>query len=128
MSFIRTHLETERDRKFVLIHAVYASWDLGYRAEIEALRRRYKNLYYIPTISRPVADPNYDGYHDRIEEMITNGIIKKRCQITLDPSDTHVYLCGNPKMIEGVGDLLVTKGFTMDKGRVIGNIHKEEYW
>ena len=66
----------------------------------------------------------------------------------LDPTRTHVYLCGNPNMIgvpvkdrasgtrtypkpTGVIELLETRyGFTADDAAagLRGNVHFEEYW
>ena len=60
--------------------------------------------------------------------------------VSLDPATTHVYMCGNPAMIgipdeegvfpatTGVVELLVERGFTIDKRGQPGNIHYEEYW
>ncbi|MEZ5320915.1 MAG: hypothetical protein R2698_02320 [Microthrixaceae bacterium] len=64
--------------------------------------------------------------------------------MTLDPANTHVFLCGNPSMIGlpeeseggetvfpstvGVVQLLVERGFTLDQRKQRGNIHYEEYW
>lgn len=64
----------------------------------------------------------------------------------LDPARTHVYLCGNPKMIgapdkdktgrlvypqpPGVVGLLEERGFRVDQpqAKEHGNIHFEKYW
>ena len=68
-------------------------------------------------------------------------------QASLDPAKTHVFLCGNPKMIGvpvkdpqtgrrsypvpvGVIELLEKRGFQVDNhaAKIKGNIHFEEYW
>jgi ferredoxin--NADP+ reductase len=62
----------------------------------------------------------------------------------MDPSDTHIFLCGNPAMLGipkirggekiwpegkmGVIQLMENRGFTMDYSRTKGNIHYEKYW
>jgi ferredoxin--NADP+ reductase len=71
-------------------------------------------------------------------------MLEEQTGISLDPASTHVFLCGNPLMIglpeweedgtpiwpepRGVSEILAEKGFTVDHGRTVGNIHYEEYW
>ena len=82
-----------------------------------------------------------------IQDLITSGALEKHLGRPLDPEDTHVYLCGNPKMIgaprvdrqtgqalypqpPGVVEILGRRNFKMDMPSIkfIGNIHFEEYW
>ena len=83
-----------------------------------------------------------------IQDLITSGRLEERLGRPLDPATTHVYLCGNPKMIgvpvkdpvtrarrypqpAGVVEILETRfGFTADNpaAKVRGNVHFEEYW
>jgi len=73
--------------------------------------------------------------------VITNKTLETQFGIELDPATTDVFLCGNPAMIglpegddqawpetTGVVELLVAKGFTLDRRGNPGNIHFEEYW
>ena len=82
-----------------------------------------------------------------IQDLITSGDLEKRLAETLDPKRTHVYLCGNPKMIgvphrdketgtktypepAGVIEVLEARGFQADVSamKFKGNVHFEEYW
>ena len=82
-----------------------------------------------------------------IQDLITSGQLEERLGDALDPARTHVYLCGNPKMIGvpnvdkttgfsifpqplGLIEILSKRGFQMDQPSVKlkGNIHVEEYW
>jgi ferredoxin--NADP+ reductase len=82
-----------------------------------------------------------------IQDLITSGQLEERLGQALDPERTHVYLCGNPKMIGvpernrdtgerayprpvGIIEVLERRGFQVDQAqpRVQGNIHFEEYW
>ena len=42
--------------------------------------------------------------------------------------DTHVFVCGNPGMIESLVDLLASEGFTEHKKNAPGQIYVERYW
>jgi ferredoxin--NADP+ reductase len=117
--------------------------DLGYLATHEELMRRYPRYTYLPLTTR---EPG-QGSKRYIQDLITGGDLEERLGQPLDPAATHVYLCGNPKMIgvpdkdretgqkvypkpSGVIELLEARGFRPDQPNIKfkGNIHFEEYW
>jgi ferredoxin--NADP+ reductase len=117
--------------------------DLGYVETHERLMKRYPNYTYWPLTTREA-----DSIHRKvyIQDLITSGELERRLGHPLDPSRTHVFLCGNPKMIgiptvdrstgrstypqpTGVIELLEQRGFRSDQSsRQRGNIHFEKYW
>jgi ferredoxin--NADP+ reductase len=118
--------------------------DLGYTAVHERLVKGFPNYHYVPLTTRE-ADTGKKVY---VQDLIASGQLEERLGRNLDPASTHVYLCGNPKMIgvpvkdpatrerkypqpPGVVELLETRfGFTADNpaAKVRGNVHFEEYW
>jgi ferredoxin--NADP+ reductase len=118
--------------------------DLGYLDTHEELMRRFPNYTYLPLVTR---EPDLAGRKVYIQDLITSGELEERLGRLLDPEHTHVYLCGNPKMIgvpdreretgrlvypqpPGVIEILEGRGFRTDQPQIktIGNIHYEEYW
>lgn len=118
--------------------------DLGYRQIHEDLARRYSNYRYLSLTTRETINIGQKVY---IQDLITSGQLEERLGDSLDPSRTHVYLCGNPKMIGvpnidkatgaqsfpqplGVIEILSERGFKLDQPslKFKGNIHVEEYW
>ena len=118
--------------------------DLGYLATHTELMRRHANYIYLPLTTREADTVDQKVY---IQDLITSGQMAERLGAPLDPAKTHVYLCGNPKMIGvpekdketgartypktvGVVELLEKMGFAVDNptAKVTGNIHFEEYW
>jgi ferredoxin--NADP+ reductase len=118
--------------------------DLGYLAVHEELMRRYHNYTYVPLTTR---EPETVNRKVHIQDLITSGALEERLGGRLDPATTHVFLCGNPGMIgvpnrdpangapvypqpPGVVELLQHRGFQADRpqGKMVGNIHFEEYW
>jgi ferredoxin--NADP+ reductase len=113
--------------------------DLGYIDKHRALERRYPNYTYMPMPTREDDVPKR-----YIQSLITDNWFETQLGLTLDPERTNVFLCGNPAMIGipeqgedgeehfpetvGVVQLLVERGFTVDRRREPGNIHYEEYW
>ncbi len=128
VSMLRTMLVNDAERRFVVLHGARYSWDLGYRGELESLARVRPNFTYIPSITRPAADPHFKGLTGRIQALIEQDLITERSDVPLDPAVADVFLCGNPAMIDIVKEMLVAKGFTPDQRGQVGTLHVEEYW
>jgi ferredoxin--NADP+ reductase len=118
--------------------------DLGYRETHAELMRRYPNYTFLSLTTREKETINQKVY---IQDLITSGQLAEHLGQPLRPEKTHVYLCGNPKMIGvpqkdketgarvypkplGVIEILEKMGFQADNPTVkfVGNIHFEEYW
>ncbi len=118
--------------------------DLAYLALHEELMRRYPNYVYLSLTTREAETVTHKVY---IQDLLTSGQMEERLGENLNPARTHVYLCGNPKMIGvpekdretgqrtypqplGVIEILERRGFRVDQAqpKVQGNIHFEKYW
>jgi ferredoxin--NADP+ reductase len=118
--------------------------DLAYLALHLELMRRYSHYTYLSLTTREADTARQKVY---IQELITSGQLEERLGQLLDPARTHVFLCGNPKMIgvqvkdaatgartyplpTGVVEILERRGFRVDQAQPHrpGNIHFEEYW
>jgi ferredoxin--NADP+ reductase len=114
------------------------SHDLAYRTKHEELARRFANYHYLALPTREVGVPKR-----YLQDAITDGTIEGLLGSALDPTNTHAFLCGNPAMIglpewegegpvfpgtQGVVELLMERGFDLDRRGHHGNIHYEEYW
>jgi ferredoxin--NADP+ reductase len=128
MSMLREELVCGGERKFVVLHGARYSWDLGYRSELSALARHCPNMTYIPVVSRPQADPSWNGRGGYLQDVLLADAIEKDAGISLDPARCHVFLCGNPGMVDAAKEGLISRGFTPDHRKEIGTIHAEEYW
>ncbi len=128
ISMLRSELVCGGPRHFVVLHGARFSWDLGYRAELSAWARRCPNVTYLPAITRPAQDPSWNGLTGYLQEVLVSGAVTEASGIPLDPAHLHVFLCGNPGMIEAARARLVELGFTPDQRGEVGNIHVEEWW
>jgi ferredoxin--NADP+ reductase len=119
------------------------SRDLGYLHTQQTLMRQFPNYTYLSLTTRePVVTRKV-----YIQDVISSGELEERLGAPLDPATTHVFLCGNPKMIGvpirdrdtgamsypqplGVIEVLEGLGFRADVAatRFKGNVHFEEYW
>jgi ferredoxin--NADP+ reductase len=118
--------------------------DLGYYETHQKLMARFPNYMYLPLTTRETDNLAHKIY---IQDLITGGQMEAHLGEKLNPASTHVFLCGNPKMIgvpekdpqtgervfpktTGVIELLEQRGFAADNAtlKFRGNIHFEEYW
>ncbi len=128
MSMLRTELECNGPRQFVIVHGARYSWDLGYRTELTGLARHCHNFHYIPVITRPQEDVTWRGRSGYLQSFIASDAIENETGLELTPDNFDIFLCGNPGMIESVLELALGRGFVRDKGHDIGTLHTEEYW
>ena len=128
MSIMRSELVCGGARKLVIVHGARYSWDLGYRTELTGLARHCSNFHYIPVITRPQEDVTWRGRSGYLQNVIASGVIEEETGVPLTPDNFHIYLCGNPGMIETVIGWASERGFTRDHGHDIGTLHTEEYW
>ena len=128
MSMLRSELECNGPRQFVVVHGARFSWDLGYRTELTGLARHCRNFHYIPVITRPQEDVTWRGRSGYLQNLIASDAIEEETGLALTPDNFDIFLCGNPGMIETVISWAEARGFVKDKGHDIGTLHTEEYW
>jgi ferredoxin--NADP+ reductase len=108
-------------RRTVMLHGCSYVEELGYRDLLEGWQADGSYpLTYVPTISRP-NDPRNAGWTGRVGRA--ESVIHDVCRdLGLRPSDTVVYICGNPEMILNVESVLMRDGYPEF------HVKKELYW
>jgi len=122
--------------------------DLGYLKTHRRLESQYPQYRYIALTTREPENldatrPDYTG-KKYVQEYFTSDNFQPATGLALEPSNTHVFLCGNPEMIGapvqshdpadrypkpvGMVETLEQLGFQIDKPHDRGNIHFEKYW
>lgn len=116
--------------KFVFIHGVRVEEDLGYRSELEQFAKDDPRVVYLPAVSRAQDDSGYTGYRGRVTAMFSDGTFERATGAKLNPQTDHVFLCGNPAMIDQLeAELVERDGFSVKSPRQKdGNLHFERYW
>jgi ferredoxin/flavodoxin---NADP+ reductase len=123
VSIVRSLLREEAEGKPVsfrlaLVQAASRSWEFAYRDELDAVSTRYDWLQYIPSISRPWEDPEWNGEVGRAEDIARKYVDS----LGFEPHLTTAYLCGHPEMIENCKGILKRRGFAKDQ------VREEIYW
>jgi ferredoxin--NADP+ reductase len=128
MSMIRTHLEAKEARKFAVLHGARNSWDLGYRTELFYMQRFAQNFSYFPILDEPQSEAvPWKGDVGFVQHLWEKGVIEKAWGFKPHPTNSHVFLCGNPLMIEAMKEVVVREGYTVHSKQVPGQIHIEEF-
>jgi len=101
-----------------LLQAASQPAELGYADELQQRARECGWFRYIPTVSRPWLAPGWSGETGRIED-----VARKHLDLSgFEPSDTTVYLCGNPHMVANLKALLERARFPRNA------IREELFW
>jgi ferredoxin--NADP+ reductase len=123
VSFVRTFVREWKDAQsrpdhLYVIAGASRSWEFGYREEMERIAKAVPWLTFVPTISRPWEDPQWQGETGRVED-----VLRKYADLWgLSGKDTTGYLCGHPEMIEKGKGILQRHGWTKE------SLKEEVYW
>ncbi len=128
VSMLRTRGASPRWRRFVLIQGARYARDLGYDTELAALAQQDSTVVYVPLATREPADGAWSGLRGRVQTALEPGTYRRLVGVDLDPRECHVFLCGNPDMIDETERLLAGRGFKADSNQGRGNLHFERYW
>lgn len=119
--------------------------DAAYQREHEILMKKFPNYLYLPLTTREPENiqPDHPQFVGKqyLQTMFTSGRLAELAEDALSPSNTHVYLCGNPDMIgyvppgadtpenPGMLPLLRSAGFRDDVDEhKAGTVRFEKYW
>ena len=129
ISMLRTRLTCGDQRRFAVLHGARHSWDLGYRSELMTLDRMCHNFAYVPIISRPNEEhATWGGADGYIQDLWESRPLRDHWGFEPGPDNTHIFVCGNPAMIENMVERLEVEGFREHKRKDPGQIHVERYW
>ncbi len=128
VSMLRSNVINRPKQSVAIIHGSSYSWDLGYRGELEVMSRNSNNISYIPIVSRPEEDRDWRGRTGRLTPWLSGDKLGEICRFDADPETTHIFLCGNPGMVEDAKAMFEKQGFDRGSKKSPGNLHLEKYW
>jgi len=127
MSMLRSNA-LSRKGKVMVIHGASNSWDLGYSSELSLLETMFPNFSYYPTVTMPEKEPaGWLGDTRFIQDIWEAEVVEKKWGFKPNAENTHVFLCGNPNMTNGMTEALEKEGFKEHKKREAGQIHVEKF-
>ena len=107
VSMIRAHqYELERglhaEMRYAMIHGASYVREIDYYREEMAMIARQGWFDYVPTISRPLENPEWQGETGRIEDVMR----KHADALGFDHRRAIAYACGHPTMVENARAIL----------------------
>ncbi len=106
-SIILDVLEKGIDIKMNFFFGAVSKRDLYYLDFFYDLAAHHDNLRFIPALSKPAPDDNWEGEVGLITEVVDRYV--------KDGSDMEAYLCGSPGMIDACISVLDAKGIPEEK-------------
>lgn len=126
LSILQYGQELERFNNIVLVHAVRYARDLSYLSLMNQLKQRYTKLKILTIVSREQHSQSLQG---RIPELLLNGKLEEAVGLSINKTQSHVMLCGNPQMVADTRKLLKeTRDMDKHLRRKPGHITSENYW
>lgn len=127
MSMLRSNA-LKRTGKVMIIHGAANSWDLGYSSELQLLASMFPNFYYHPTITEVDKEPTgWNGDTRFIDAIWNTNVREGKFEFIPKPNNTHIFLCGNPNMVNGMVEILEKENFVEHTRKVPGQIHIERF-
>ena len=100
-----------------------------YRSELMTLGRMCPNFTYASAISRPHEEAApWGGASGHIQDLWKSRPLGTNGNFGHTPDNTHIFVCGNPDMIESMVEILETEGYREHTKKEPGQIHVERYW
>jgi len=127
VSMYRTFRNDPPWRRIIIMNGVRFARDLGYREELETAARTDSRLLYLPSVTREPGS-SWPGLRGRVGEFLETGRYQSLVGAPLSPDTSHVYLAGNPEMIEDLEAVLKARGFRKHTRGHPGHLHLEKYW
>ena len=117
VSMLRNHEEDEiiGDYNYYVLEGASYFDEFGYDEELADFASRYQNVDFVASCSRPdeARNDGWQGERGRINTLFEKYVER----YGLDPSDTCVYACGHPQMIEDVKARAQEAGFHVEEER-----------
>lgn len=127
MSMLRSDA-LKRHGRIMIVHGAANSWDLGYSSELLLLESMFDKFTYYPTITEPAKEPaGWNGDVRFIQDIWVDGLAEKKWGFKPTPENTEIFLCGNPRMINSMVELLHGDGFVEHNRKQVGQVHVEEF-
>ncbi len=127
MSMLRSNI-LKRKGNVMVIHGAANSWDLGYSSELQLLASMFPNFYYHPTITEVDKEhADWSGDTRFIEEIWKTYVRNGKFEFIPKADNTHIFLCGNPNMVNGMVEMLKQENFVEHTRKIQGQIHIEKF-
>jgi propane monooxygenase reductase subunit len=107
LCLLRSMAERGIDRKATFYYGARTRRDLCFEAELRALETALPGFRYVPALSEPAADGDWDGATGLITDVVARSVTETAAG---NLARAHAYACGPPPMVEAAIPLLARLG------------------
>ena len=101
-------MEKEQNaRKITLFFGARTRKDLIHHEDLKQFEKNIPNLKFVPTLSRPTEEDQWDGELGRVTDLIQKHIPEN--------ADLDVYICGSPAMVQSCVEALSKKNIPRER-------------
>jgi ferredoxin--NADP+ reductase len=127
VSMLRTEEPWTRFERIVVVHGVRRLADRAYATEIARRSAEHGGrLAQVFAVSREKPEPGM--FAGRVTDALAHDRLAGLAGVELEPSSSHVMLCGHPAMIEEMERLLAERSFRRNRRSSPGQVTAERYW
>lgn len=108
LALLRSMAERGTERRAAFYYGVRQRRDLCFEEELRELERKLPDFRYVPALSEPAPDDDWDGETGLITDVLRRG--------ETDLSGADAYVCGPPPMVEAAVEQLPSLG--VEDGRI----------
>jgi len=109
VSLLADMAKNKNNRKATYFFGALTKKDMFYLDEIAAFEKQIPNFKFVPALSSPAPDDEWDGEKGLITVPLENHLKK------IDTSKAQGYLCGSPGMINACTTIMKNLGITSDR-------------
>jgi ferredoxin--NADP+ reductase len=117
-----------RWRRCVLVHGSRSTAELAWRDTFERMASERDDFAYVPTLTREPEDGAWDGARGRVQALVEGRALERLTGVPLEAGSCHVFLCGQPQMIDDMETRLVRQGLRLHRREQPGRLHFERWW
>lgn len=116
-------------RQVALAHGVRHTYELGFKGELEDMRREFPDFHYYPVVSRSELEAGaaWEGRKGHVQSLILDGTIEKDMGRRIEPGRFHVFLCGSARMVDECVPMFLERGFSKHSANQAGNLHFDKH-
>lgn len=125
LSMLATEQPWQRYQNIRLVQGARYAQDLAYPDLIRGMQDRHPHRFrYLPTTS---GNPDPARPSGRIPALLADGRLEQLAELDINPTDSHVMMCGHAGMIEEVSNLLIARGMKRHRRIDPGQFSSEKY-
>lgn len=126
IAMLRTDEPWEKYQEIVVVHGARYLDDLAYTDELHTYYDHYPGRFHL--VQALTREAHHGKLAGRIPLLFEHGELESQTGVSCQADDSTVLLCGNPKMLDAMEELLGKRDMRRHRSKSAGQIVLERYW